>query len=86
MVGPVGVLQVPDGPLLPRQEVFDLEPCGSIAAGLCAEPCCDLEAAVRHGVVPRAKPGPIPEALFSAPLLGDVGGAHMVSQGCNEAY
>lgn len=86
MVRPVCVLQVPDGPLLPRQEVFDLEPRGGIAAGLCAEPRCDLEAAVCHSVVPRAKPGPIPEALLSAPLLEDVGGAHKVSQGCNEVY
>ncbi len=51
MVRPVCVLQVPDSPLLARQEVFDLQPCGGIAAGLCAEPRRDLEATVRHRVV-----------------------------------
>ncbi len=51
VVRPVCVLQMPDGPLLARQEVFDLQPCGGIAAGLRAEPCCDLEATVRHRVV-----------------------------------
>lgn len=51
VVGPVRVLQVPHCPLLPRQEVFDLQPCGGVAAGLCTKPCCDLKAAVRHCVV-----------------------------------
>lgn len=69
VIRPVCVLQVPDSPLLACQEVFDLQPCGGVAAGLCAEPCGDLEAAVRHRVVPRAESGPVPEALFSAALL-----------------
>lgn len=51
MVRPVCVLQVPDSPLLARQEVFDLQPRGGVAAGLRAEPCRDLEATVRHRVV-----------------------------------
>lgn len=80
VVRPVCILQVPDGPLVPRQEVFDLEPRGRVAAGLRAEPRCDLEAAVCDSVVPRAKPGPIPEALLPAPLLEDVGGAHTRGQ------
>lgn len=69
VVGPVCVLQVPDSPLLARQEVFDLQPCGGVAARLCAEPCGDLKAAVCHRVVSRAESGPVPEALLSAALL-----------------
>lgn len=69
VIRPVRVLQVPDRPLLARQEVFDLQPCGGVAARLGAEPRCDLEAAVRHRVVSRAQPGPVPEALLSAALL-----------------
>lgn len=51
VIWPVCVLKVPHGPLLPRQEVFDLQPCGGVASGLGAEPCGDFEAAVRHRVV-----------------------------------
>lgn len=51
MIGPVCVLQVPDRPLLACQEVFDLEPCGGVAAGLGAEAGGYFEAAVRHRVV-----------------------------------
>lgn len=78
VVGPVCVLQVPDGSLLACQEVFDLQPCSGEAAGLCAEPRRDLEATVRHCVVSRAKSGPIPEALLSPALLE---GAHDVQKG-----
>lgn len=74
MVRPVCVLQVPDGPLLSRQEVFDLKPRGGVASGLRAEPRGDLEAAVRHRVVPRAKAGPVPEALLPTVLLEGGGG------------
>lgn len=52
VVRPVCVLQVPDSPLLASQKVFDLQSCGGIAARVCAEPCGDLEAAVRNRVVP----------------------------------
>lgn len=69
MVGPVCVLQVPDRPLLARQEVFDLQPRGGIAARLRAEARRDLESTVGHGVVPRAQSGPVPEALLPATLL-----------------
>lgn len=69
MIRPVRVLQVPDRPLLARQEVFDLESRGGVAARLGAEPRCDLETAVRHGVVSRAQSGPVPVALLSSTLL-----------------
>lgn len=52
VVRPVCVLQVPDRPLLARHQVFDLQPCGGVAAGFCAEACCDLEAPICHRVVP----------------------------------
>lgn len=32
LLGPVGVLEVPDCPLLPRQQVFDFQPRGGVAA------------------------------------------------------
>lgn len=51
VVRPVCVLQVPDRPLLACQEVFDLEPCGGVAAGLGAEAGGYFEAPVRHRVV-----------------------------------
>lgn len=73
MVWPVCVLKVPDGPLLARQEVFDLQARGGVAARLRAEPRRDLEAAVRYRVVSRAKPGPVAEALFSAVFLEEAG-------------
>ena len=78
MIRPVGVLQVPDRPLLARQEVFDLQPRGGVAAGLGAEARGDFEAPVRHRVVAGSQPGPVPEALLSAALLqgeGDRGGS-----------
>lgn len=71
MVWPVCVLQVPESPLLSCQEVFDLHPRGGVAARLCAEPRGDLEATVRHRVVPRAESGPVAVAFFSPALLKD---------------
>lgn len=69
VIWPVCVLQVPDRPLLARQEVFDFESCGGVAARLCAEPRCDLETTVRHGVMSRAQSGPVPVTLLSSALL-----------------
>lgn len=69
MVRPVDVLQVPHGPLLARQEVFDLQAGGGVAARVRAEARGDLEAPVRHRVVARAQPGPIAEALLPTSLL-----------------
>lgn len=76
VVGPICVLQVPDGPLLTRQEVFDLQPRGGVAARLCAEPRCDLEATVSHSVVSGAESGPVPEALLTTSLLEGVEDKH----------
>lgn len=84
MIRPVCVLQVPDSPLLARQEVFDLKPCGGVAAGLGAEPGGDFEAAVRHRVVAWAKSRPVPEALFSAALLEEENDAERSVQGGDE--
>lgn len=84
MVRPVCVLQVPKSPLLACQEVFDLQPCGGVAARLCAESCGDLETTICHSVVSRAKSGPIPEALLSAALLEEVDVKQKISQGQNE--
>lgn len=69
VVGPVCVLQVPDGPLLSRHQVFDLESRRGVAARLGPEACGDLEAAVGHVGVARAEAGPVTEALLSAALL-----------------
>lgn len=74
MVRPVCVLQVPHGPLMARQEVFDLQPRGGVAARLRAEARGDLEAAVRDRVVAGAQPRPVAEALLPASLLEEVGG------------
>ena len=84
VVGPVRVLQVPDGPLLARQQVFDLQPGGGVATGLCAEACCDLEAAVRHRVVTRAEARPVTETLFSAALLEEAEDKLKVNRGNDE--
>lgn len=51
VVRPVCVLQMPDSPLLSREEVLDLQPCRGVAAGLSPKPCGDFEAAIRHRVV-----------------------------------
>ena len=69
VVGPVGVLQVPDGPLVAREQVFDLEAGGGVASRVCPEAGGDLEAAVRHRVVARAQPRPVAEALLPTALL-----------------
>lgn len=69
VVGPVRVLQVPHRPLLSGQEVFDLQPGGSVAARLRAEARGDLQATERQRGVPRADPGPVSKALLSPALL-----------------
>lgn len=78
MVRPVCVLQVPQGPLLTRQQVLDLQPRGGVAARLGAEARGDLEAAVRHRVVAGPQSGPVAEALLTTSLL-EVGGGGSVS-------
>ena len=69
VVGPVGVLQVPDGALLARQQVLDLQAGGGVAARVRAEACGNLEAAVGDSVVARSQPWPVAEALLAAALL-----------------
>ena len=71
VLGPVGVLQVPDGPLLPAQQVLHLQARGGVAAGVRAEAGGDLEPPVGDGVVPRAEAWPVPEALFPSALLSE---------------
>ena len=68
---PVGVLQVPDGPLLPAEQVLHLQARGGVAAGVRAEARGDLEPPVGHAVVPRAEARPVPEALLPSALLSE---------------
>lgn len=69
MLRPVRVLQVPDGPLLPREQVLHLQAGGGVAARVCAEPGGDLEPSVGDGVVPGTKAWPVPKALLPSALL-----------------
>lgn len=69
MLRPVCVLQVPDCPLLPREKVLHLQARGGVAAGVCAEPGCDLKPSIGDGVVPGTKPWPVPKALLPSTLL-----------------
>ena len=71
VLGPVGVLQVPDGPLLPAEQVLHLQARGGVAAGVRAEARGDLEPPVGDGVVPRAEARPVPEALLPSALLSE---------------
>lgn len=68
---PVRVLEMPDRPLLPREEVLHLQARGGVAARVCAEPGCDLKPSVGDSVVPGAQSWPVPEALLPAALLSD---------------
>ena len=69
VVGPVCVLQVPYGALMARQQVFDLQARGGIAARVRPEARSDFKASVCHRVVARAQPWPVAETLFPATLL-----------------
>lgn len=69
VLGPVRVLQVPDRPLLPREQVLHLQAGGGVAARVCAEPGGDLEPSVGDGVVPGTKAWPVPKALLPSALL-----------------
>lgn len=69
VVRPVRVLQVPDCPLLVLGDVFDLQPCGGVAARFRPEARGDPESAVSHRVVPGAKTRPIAATLLSTALL-----------------
>lgn len=71
MVGPVRVLQVPDGSLLSREEVFDLQACCGVAPRVCAEARGDLKSPVCNSVVARAQARPIAETLLTTPFLQD---------------
>lgn len=71
MVGPVCVLQVPDGSLLSRQEVFDLQARCGVAPRVRAEARGDLKSPVCNSVVTRAQTRPIAETLLSTPFLQD---------------
>lgn len=66
---PVRVLEVPDRPLLPCEQVLHLQARGGVAAGVRAEARGDLEPPVGDGVVPGAQPRPVPETLLPSSLL-----------------
>ena len=69
MLGPVRVLEVPDRPLLPGEQVLHLQARGGVAAGVRAEPGGDLKPSVGDSIVPGAQSWPVPEALLPSPLL-----------------
>lgn len=69
MLRPVCVLEMPNCPLLAREEVLHLQTCGGIAARVRAEARCDLKPPIGDSAVPGTKPWPIPKALLPASLL-----------------
>lgn len=71
LLRPVGVLQVPNRPLLAGQQVFDLQTRGGIGVILCAKLGGHLELAIGGRVVFGAQFGPITVTLGPAALLGE---------------
>lgn len=69
MVRPVGVLQVPNCPLLVLCNVFQFQSCGSIASRFCPEACDYPESSKGHRTVPRSQTRPVAATLFPAALL-----------------
>lgn len=69
MIGPVRVLQVPDGPLLSREEMFDLQAGCSVAPRIRTEARGDLKSSVSNSVVARAQTRPIAETLLTTSFL-----------------
>lgn len=69
LLRPVSVLQVPNRPLLAREQVFDLQPRGGVAVVLGAKLGGDLELAMGGRVVFGAQFGPVAVTLGPAALL-----------------
>lgn len=69
LLRPVGVLQVPHGSLLARQQVFDLQTCCGVAARVGAELGGHLELAVCGRVVLGPQLGPVAVTLGASALL-----------------
>lgn len=69
VIWPVSVLQMPHRPLLPGQEVLDLQACGCIATRICSELCGDLELAIGGWAVLGTQLGPVSVALGSSAFL-----------------
>lgn len=69
MLRPVCVLEVPNCPLLPCEEVLHLQACSSVATRVCAEARCDLKPSIGDGVMPGPKSWPVPKALLPSTLL-----------------
>lgn len=69
MLRPVRVLEMPDRPLLSREQVLHLQARGSVAARVSAEASGDLKSPVGDGVMPGTQPRPVPEALLPPALL-----------------